>query len=185
MSLGVGRAKRDRHITSSDGRIGCKLEGSRDNRSGDISRDRNRVAVLDRSSNTDDVQLRADHVDSACSWKRQVDHVVVDDRRVECKIRSCDSSLGCNGHISIAVGLGDVDRHVSGLSRPIGVVFEDHSDSTVSNAEGLAVGDSAGSGAQGWNEQADGRIGLLDRRCRFGIDGRTDRSSDENVSIAR
>ena len=91
--------------------------------------------------------------------------------------------MGSHSDIIVRVGLRDIHKHISRLGCAIGIVLEDHSDSSVGDAEGLSIGDTTWTSTQRRHSQADGRIGLLNRWSRFGIDRRTDWGTDEDVPV--
>ena len=70
LRLGVRRAKEHGDIACGDHSIGGEFEGRRRDRSCDISRDRNPLAVLNGSRHADNIQFGADHIDSACVGQR-------------------------------------------------------------------------------------------------------------------
>ena len=109
--------------------------------------------------------------------------VSIDDRGADCKARAIDSHLGSHSDIIVRVGLRDIHEHIPRLGRAIGIVLEDHCDSSVGDAEGLPIGDTTGTSTQRGHSQADGRIGLLNRWSRFGVDRRTDWGTDEDIPV--
>ena len=70
LRLGVRRAEEHGDIACSDRSIGGEFEGRRRDRSCDISRDRNPLAVLNGSRHADNIQFGTDHIDSACVGQR-------------------------------------------------------------------------------------------------------------------
>ena len=68
------------------------------------------------------------------------------------------------------------------LRLDIRIEFEDNSDATIGEAKGLAIRDSTWTGAESWNEQACGLLGLGDRWSSCGIHISTERSADEHVT---
>ena len=83
LRLSAGECERDRDVAGCHGCIRGELEGLRDDRRADSSGDGNRLAIEDRSGDTDNIEFRANDIDSARFRQPEVNDVVIDDQRIE------------------------------------------------------------------------------------------------------